>query len=264
MLIPEHLFANMPLSADIGLQLYSLRNEIKEDLPGSLEKIAAIGYQNLEAAGYQDGKFYGLAPADFKSMVEDYGMKLLSSHLTFKKDEVGTVLQAHREAGIKYMVWPWLSSEQRKSLDSYKEIVEGFNVVGQMCKDNGLRFGYHNHDFEFYPINGTIPYDMMLELTDPDLVFMQIDLYWAVYAGVDPLAYFEKYPGRFELWHVKDMKAGEGKEMTEVGTGIIDYKKLFEYSPLAGMKDFFIEQDTIIGDGFESVKESFEYLNNNL
>ncbi|MCK5337627.1 MAG: TIM barrel protein [Bacteroidales bacterium] len=262
MLMPKGILANsMPAKHNIGLQLYSLRNEIKDDLPGSLEKISNIGYKNLEAAGYQDGKFYGMNPAAFKSLVEDYGMKLTSSHVTFEKDEISTVLQAHREAGVKYMVWPWLSNEQRKSLDSYKIVIEKFNTIGELCNQNGLLFGYHNHAFEFTPIEGVIPYDLMLESTDPGFVFMQIDLYWAVYAGIDPIAYFEKYPGRFKLWHVKDMLAGELKEMTEVGTGVIDYKKIFESASLSGMKEFFVEQDVIRGDGFESVKKSFDYMN---
>lgn len=262
MLMPKNIFANLPANPNIGLQLYSLRNEIKEDLAGSLKKISEIGYKNLEAAGYSDGKFYNMDPAAFKLLVEDYGMTLTSSHVTFKNDEVGEVLYAHKEAGVKYMVWPWLNNEQRKNLDAYKSVAEDFNVIGEMCNQNGMKFGYHNHAFEFKPIDGVIPYDLLLESTDPELVFMQIDLYWAVYAGKDPIAYFEKYPGRFELWHVKDMAAGEQKEMTEVGTGIIDYNKIFEYASISGMKEFFVEQDVIKGDGFESVKKSFDYLNN--
>ena len=262
MLMPKNIFANLPVNPNIGLQLYSLRNEIKEDLAGSLKKISEIGYKNLEAAGYSDGKFYNMDPAAFKLLVEDYGMTLTSSHVTFKNDEVGEVLYAHKEAGVKYMVWPWLSNEQRKNLDAYKDVAEHFNAVGEICNQNGMKFGYHNHAFEFKAIDGVTPYDLLLESTDPELVFMQIDLYWAVFAGKDPIAYFEKYPGRFELWHVKDMAAGEQKEMTEVGTGIIDYNKIFEYASISGMKEFFVEQDVIKGDGFESVKKSFDYLNN--
>lgn len=264
MLMPKNIFANLPANPNIGLQLYSLRNEIKEDLAGSLKKISEIGYKNLEAAGYSDGKFYDMDPAAFKSLVESYDMKLTSSHVTFKNDKISDVLSAHKEAGVKYMVWPWLNDEQRKNLDAYKKLAENFNAIGEMCNQNGMKFGYHNHAFEFKAIDGVIPYDLLLESTDPDLVFMQIDLYWAVYAGKDPIAYFEKYPGRFKLWHVKDMAAGEQKEMTEVGTGIIDYNKIFEYASVSGMKEFFVEQDVIKGDGFESVKKSFGYLNNML
>jgi len=128
------------------------------------------------------------------------------------------------------------------------------------CKGNGLHFGYHNHAFEFDITDGKIPYDVLLSETDPDAVFMQADLYWVTYAGQDPVEWFEKYPGRFRQWHVKDMKAGDDKKMTEVGTGIIDYARLFEYRELAGMKAFFIEQDVIEGDGFESIRTSYENM----
>ena len=262
--MPRQIYAHLPSSHNIGLQLYSLRNEINNNLEESLEKIAAIGYNQLEAAGYNDGKFYGLEPADFKALVHKFGMKVISSHLTFDPSELSKVLNSHKEAGIKYLVWPGIGKEQRKTLDNYKEIAKKFNNIGEVCAENGLLFGYHNHDFEFYPIDGITPYDLLLESTDPDFVFMQIDLYWIKYAGKDPVEYFEKYPGRFMLWHVKDMKAGEAKEMTEVGSGIIDYKKIFEYSSLAGMKEFFVEQDVIVGDGFESVKKSYDYLNTSL
>jgi sugar phosphate isomerase/epimerase len=261
MLTPGHILANMIPSNKIGLQLYSLRNEIKEDLEGSLKNISDIGYKNLEAAGYSDGKFYGMDPTDFKTLVEDLGMRLTASHVTFNKDDVAMVLQAHREAGVDYVIWPWLNNEQRASIQSYQEVADKFNAIGKMCEDNGLRFGYHNHDFEFYPIDGIIPYDLLLESTDPKLVCMEIDLYWINYAGKDPLQYFEKYPGRFELWHIKDMAAGEGKEMIEVGSGIIDYPSIFDHATTAGLKEFFVEQDVIKGDGFESVKSSFDFIN---
>jgi len=260
-LIPSQLMANLIPSKVIGLQLYSLRNEVGENLEESLRKISEIGYTNLEAAGYSEGKFYGMAPAEFKALVEDYGMKLTSSHLTFNNTEVATVLEAHREAGVKYLVWPWLNADQRKSIETYKQVAEKFNAIGEMCKDNGMKFGYHNHDFEFMPIDGIIPYDILLESTDPKLVFMEIDLYWIAYAGKDPVKYFEKYPGRFELWHVKDMAPGEDMEMIEVGDGIIDYSSLFEHASQSGMKEFFVEQDVIKGDGFESVKKSYDFLN---
>lgn len=162
------------------------------------------------------------------------------------------------------MVYPWLNAEQRKSIDAYKEVADKFNTMGEMCNDNGMKFGYHNHDFEFNPIGDMIPYELLLESTDPELVFMELDLYWITYAGQDPLKYFEKYPGRFLIWHVKDMAPGEAKEMTEVGSGIIDYPSLFKQASLAGMKVFYVEQDEIRGDGFESVQKSFEYLSNNI
>ena len=261
MFMPQQIYAHLPASYNIGLQLYTLRDEIKEDLEGSLKKIAAIGYRHLEAAGYSEGKFYGLEPAKFKALVNKYDMKIISSHLSFNEAEISKVLSAHKEAGIKYLVWPWIGQEQRDSIEKYKELAKKFNTWGELCQENGLRFGYHNHDFEFYPIDGVVPYQVLLESTDPNFVFMEIDLYWIIYAGQDPVEYFEKYPGRFKLWHIKDMKAGDDKQMTEIGTGIIDYKNLFNYSSLAGMKEFFVEQDVIAGDGFESIRKSYDFLN---
>lgn len=261
MLMPSSILANFSPFKTIGLQLYSLRNEVNENLEESLEKIGAIGYKHLEAAGYSNGKFYGLEPVEIKALVEKYGMKLRSSHLTFKSEEVSAVLNAHKEAGIKYLVWPWIGKEDRISIDTYKQLAERLNSFGELCSQNGLMFGYHNHDFEFQAINGIIPYDILLEYTDPNFVFMEIDLYWITYAGKDPVEYFNKYPGRFPLWHIKDMAAGADKEMTEVGSGIIDYPGLLEHASQAGMKEIFVEQDVIKGDGFESVKKSFDYLN---
>jgi sugar phosphate isomerase/epimerase len=260
LLLPEYLFSNPLTETKIGLQLYTLRNEIEKDLEGSLGKISGIGYELLEAAGYSNGRFYGLPPASFRSMVEKAGMKLVSSHATFDEEETVQAVKAHREAGISYMVWPWIGMEQRESAESYMQLAGRLNAIGKICKDNGIRFGYHNHDFEFNELEGKIPYDILLENTDPGLVFMEIDLYWITYAGKDPVEYFKKYPGRFELWHIKDMAAGKAMEMTEVGRGVIDYTELFGQAALAGMKEFFVEQDVIQGDGFESVKQSHDYL----
>lgn len=261
MLMPKITIASLIPSKKIGLQLYTLRDAMNNDPGGCLEHVAKIGYTELEAAGYNDGKFYGFEPAEFTSMVEDLGMKLVSSHVTFDDESIGRVLDAHRKAGIQYLVWPWLSKEQRSSIGHYKEFAEKCNVVGKMCKDNNMCFGYHNHDFEFYETDGKIPYDLLLDETDPELVCMELDLYWITYAGKDPKSYFKKYPGRFELLHIKDMAGDGSKDMIEVGKGIIDYAELFGLAHEAGMQRFFIEQDTIKGDAFESVKSSFEYLN---
>jgi len=261
MLLPERMFANMIPSHQIGLQLYSVRDEMAKDPLACLEQIAKIGYTELEAAGYNDETFYGFEPAEFRSMVEDLGMRLVASHVSFNKYNMGKVLEAHREAGIKYLVWPWLSQEQRSDLGSYRDIAGKCNTIGKMCKDNNMKFGYHNHDFEFQEMEGKIPFDVLLDETDPDLVCMELDLYWITYAGKNPKAYFEKYPGRFELWHVKDMAGDGSREMTEVGSGMIDYEELFGMASVSGMKEFFVEQDTIKGNVFESVQTSYNYIN---
>ena len=261
MLLPKLSFANLIPSSGIGLQLYSVRNEMTKDPEACLKRIAGIGYTRLEAAGYDNRQFYGMPPAEFRQLTEDLGMRLVASHVSFNGDNMGEVLEDHREAGITYLVWPWLSQEQRSSPGSYSDIAKKCNAIGKMCKDNNMKFGYHNHDFEFHEMDGKIPYDILLEETDPGLVCMEIDLYWITYAGKDPKVYFEKFPGRFELWHVKDMAGGAGREMTEVGSGVIDYEALFGMASVSGMKEFFVEQDTIRGDVFESVQTSYNYIN---
>lgn len=260
MFFPSWLLAGEPARQDIGLQLYTLRDETSKDLEGTLKKISETGYNTLEAASYQNGLFYGMEPKEFNKLVHSYGMKVTSSHLTFNTDELPETLAAHRAAGIDYLVWPWIGQEERQSIEQYKKLANKFNTIGKVCKENGLHFGYHNHAFEFDIVDGEIPYSILLEHTDPDHVFMQLDLYWIIYAGQDPLEWFKKYPGRFQQWHVKDMKDGKEKKMTEVGTGIIDFKKIFEHSTQAGMKSFFVEQDTIEGDVYESIQTSYSNL----
>ncbi|MEE4257740.1 MAG: sugar phosphate isomerase/epimerase [Bacteroidales bacterium] len=261
MLLPERILANLTAPNQIGLQLYSVRDEMAKDPEACLKRISGIGYTRLEAAGYEDRQFYGMPPGDFRQLVEELGMRLVASHVSFNKDNMDKVLEAHREAGIKYLVWPWLSQEQRSDLGSYRDIAVKCNAIGKMCKDNNMKFGYHNHDFEFQEMEGKIPYDVLLDETDPELVCMEIDLYWITFAGKDPKKYFEKYPGRFHLWHVKDMAGDGSRDMTEVGSGMIDYKELFGMASVSGMKEFFVEQDTIKGNVFESVQASYNYIN---
>lgn len=244
----------------IGLQLYSVRDLIKDDLYGTLKKLAQIGYNSVEAAGYSNGKFYGLKPKEFKRMVNDLGMILPSSHAGFEFDNAQKVIDDTCESEIKYLVLPWLPVEKRKSIDSYKKLAEDFNKIGELCKKSGVQFAYHNHDFEFVNIEGIIPYDVLLKETDEELVKMQLDLYWIIKAGFDPITYFKKYPGRFELWHVKDMEDSEERFFTEVGNGIIDFKELFKYKELSGMKYFFVEQDVCRKPPLESVSISYRNL----
>jgi sugar phosphate isomerase/epimerase len=261
MFLPRCSLFTLPAARPpIGLQLYSLRDEMNENPKKTLKKIADIGYRHLEAAGYKNGLFYGMKPAYFRDLTNKLGMKTIGSHLMFSNDESREVIDAHLEAGIEYLVWPWIGTEQRQKPGDYKHLAEKLNELGSLCSENSLRFGYHNHDFEFYPLEGIIPYDLLLEYTDPAYVFMEIDLYWIAYAGMDPVEYFEKYPGRFSLWHIKDMTEGPGKEMTEVGSGIIDYKMLFEYRTMAGMEHFFVEQDVISGNRFNSIQKSYNHL----
>jgi sugar phosphate isomerase/epimerase len=245
---------------DIGLQLYTLRNPMQQDLPGTLRDIAKTGYTWLEAAGYDEGKFYGFLPGDLKEMVEDLGMKMISSHASFIPDQQQLAIDAHLELGVEYLVCPWMSMPEKPTRDDYSKTAELFNLAGEACNRSGLKYGYHNHNFEFVKIDDTTGYDILLALTDPDKVCFECDLYWMVYAGIDPVDYFIKYPGRFELWHVKDMENNPGRDFVPVGTGTIDFTRIFTQKGLAGMTYFFVEQDECKIDPFDSVKISFNNL----
>jgi len=248
------------LNKNIGLQLYTLRDAMSQDLPGTLAKISEIGYTWLEAAGYHDGKFYGLRPREFKKIVDDLGMQLISSHATFEPEQQQPALDAHAELGVKYLVYPMLPVNKKETIDHYSRASARFNEIGEACLRSGLKFGYHNHAFEFVKIDETTGFDILLELTDPELVCFQSDLYWMVYAGADPVEYFQKYPGRFELWHVKDMEDNPERDFAPVGTGIMDYKRIFGQKQQAGLAFFFVEQDDCKIDPLESVKISYRNL----
>jgi sugar phosphate isomerase/epimerase len=247
----------------IGFQLYTVRDHISKDLPGTLEKLSRMGYNWLEAAGYSDGKFYNLPPAAFKSMVDDLGMKLISSHVAIKPEQSQQAIDAHLELGVNYAVYPWMSMPEKPSREDYMRKAELFNILGQACNRAGLKFGYHNHDFEFVKIEDTTGYDILLEMTDPAAVCFEADIYWMTFAKVDPVHYFKKYPGRFELWHIKDMEDSPERGFTEVGEGIIPYKKYYdEVDRISGMKYFFIEQDACKIDPLESAAISYANLVN--
>lgn len=162
---------------------------------------------------------------------------------------------------MSYLVLPSISKEKRQTLDDYKQRADEFNLIGEKCTKVGLKFGYHNHAFEFEKLDNQIPYDILLENTDPDLCFMQVDFYWMVYGGFDPSGYFKRYPGRFELWHVKDMVKSEQLESIEIGQGFIDFPGLFKKQKKSGMKYYFVEQEEFKMDMVESIKMSYNYLN---
>jgi sugar phosphate isomerase/epimerase len=163
---------------------------------------------------------------------------------------------------VKYVVYAIIAEAERKTLDDFKVWADRFNQFGEICKKAGSQYVYHNHDFEFKPFNGQMGYDILLKNTDPSLVKFEIDLYWITKAGQDPVAYIEKNPGRFELYHIKDMENSPERTFTEVGQGTVDFERVFKVRDIAGMKLFFVEQDLTKIDRFKSIKMSFDYLNN--
>jgi sugar phosphate isomerase/epimerase len=282
-------------SPAIGLQLYTLGNLMVNDPNGTLQKLAAIGYKEIESAGSQKGNYYGFQPEEFSSMVKDAGMTWRSAHVGGAPFAMKQVMQMAKTAedsariqkmsdqfksraatpnltdnyqqladeaakgGISYLV---CASIPVASMDEIKKAVDVFNKAGEACKKNGLQFAYHNHQTEFDTIEGQRPFDYILNNTDENLVKMELDLAWATKAGQDPVQLFGLHPGRYPLWHVKDLDK-VNKNPAEVGTGIVDFKRIFDNAQKSGMKYFFVEQDGA-PNPIENVTNSYKYLVNML
>ncbi|WP_077924433.1 sugar phosphate isomerase/epimerase [Spirosoma sp. 209] len=245
----------------IGLQLYTLRNELGKDVEGTLKKVADIGYREVETFGYAGGKFFGKTPAEFKTLLTSLNLTSPSGHYmpnNLKKDWNVAVEHA---AGIgqKYMMCAFLFPQDRKTIDDYKKLCDTLNTAGEVCQKAGIQFGYHNHDFEFETLDGQVPYQVMLSGTDPKLVKMELDLYWAIRAGQDPVELFRKNPGRFPLVHLKDIAKTEKREFAEVGTGSVDFQRILDAHKTAGIQHYFVEQDAVVkGSPLEAIAISYQ------
>lgn len=270
---------------DIGIQLYTLRNEIEEmGVEEVLKKVAAAGYKWIEPFGYEDRKFLKKTPAEFKQICADLGMTVPSVHSITEvssdggKDDIVSQMKTSAEdaiaIGAKYIVWAYLTPDERTSMDDYKRHIATWNQFGEICKDAGIQFSYHNHDFEFMKFEGEseFPYELIMRETDHDNVKFEMDLFWVSIAGQDPVEWFKKDPGRFHLWHVKDLVKQEDKYVVDgqdrffapVGEGIIDFKKIFNERKTSGMNYFFVEQD-FVKEGrnpLDNIKISWNFLNN--
>jgi len=262
----------------IGLQLYTVRDAMSANPAAALAKVARVGFNSVEGATYTgDEKFYGMDAKTFRNVLKQNGLVMMSSHYrlgeeqTNGKDTIGTILHDWdravddaAEVGLKYMVCAYLSDVERGSLDHYKKLAEHFNKAGERCKKAGIQFCYHNHDFEFKQQDGKYPYETLLANTDKNLVKMEMDLYWVTKAKQDPIKLINENPGRFPLFHVKDMDKTPAGNFTEVGNGIIDFKNIFKHADKAGLKYFFVEQDKTPGDPFASITQSYNYIKRNL
>lgn len=262
----SNVFAGSGKSKPLALQLFSVRDAVAKNLEGTLERLRAIDYDRLEIYGY-NGTFFGKTATEFKSVLSNVGMSVVSSHhiTGYEMKTKGSLQDGWDQAvedlhgiGAKYMGCSYLFPNERTT-EIYSALPELLNKSGEKTKNAGMQFFYHNHDFEFEKLGDTLAYDFLLEKTSADLVKMEMDLYWIFKAGKDPVPYFEKYPGRFPLWHVKDMEAGSG-DITEVGNGTIDFEKVFAARKKAGLKTWFVEQDISKGDIFESIKKSHDFL----
>jgi sugar phosphate isomerase/epimerase len=264
-LVAVSLISCKPANKNIGLQLYSIRDSITNDIPGAIARVAKMGYTFVEPAGYGDGKFYGMTPSDFRALCEKNNLPIISSHTgqvlpdsaNWEKTMAwwDECIAAHAALGVKFIVQPFMGEEAYRSLDTLKKYCDYFNLVGEKCNAAGIRFGYHNHDNEFKTkLEGETIYDFMLANTDPARVMFQIDLYWAVEGGVNPVDYFKKYPGRFELWHIKDKE--------EIGaSGMMDFASIWAGAALSGMQYGIVEVERYNYDVFTSCQKSIEFLN---
>jgi sugar phosphate isomerase/epimerase len=247
--------ADRKLSA-IGLQLYSVRDEMKRDFDGSLQKVAAIGYAEVEFAGYFDR-----SPRDVRAALDRVGLRAPSAHIPFDQIEknLPAILDAAHTIGHEYVVCPSIDEKQRRTLDDSKRVAQAFNKIGAASKAASIQFAYHNHDFDFEPLGQTMFYDLLLAETDPQLVKFEMDLYWVVKGNQRPLDYFARYPGRFPMVHVKDMDHTPARGQTEVGRGIIDFTQIFQHSEEAGIRHYFVEHEDL-ADPWPSMRINFEYL----
>lgn len=239
----------------VGVQLYTVRSLMEKDVEGTLAGVAAAGYTEVEFAGY-----FNKTPAEIKAMLDRHGLVAPSVHSgNIAADAWAQALDAAHVIGHQFIVVPWIPAELRKTLDDWKRIAADFNRVAAAAKAAGIQMAYHNHDFEFPLVEGKVPYDVLLAETDPNLVKMEIDLYWITKAGQDPLAYFARMPGRVPMVHVKDGKGPPDWAMTEVGSGSIDWKRIFAKSQQAGIQHYFVEHDQP-ADPIASITASCAYL----
>lgn len=257
--------ASTRVTNNVYIQLYSVRDVINDDFKGTVGQLAKMGYAGVEAAGYNNGQFYGMEPEAFKKEIESAGMQVLSSHLQYRladKPEAtdwnaawkwwDQAIAAHKAAGMKYMVVPAMPFHTK--LADLKAYCDYYNEIGKRCKAAGMRLGYHNHAFEFKEVEGEIMYDYMLKNTDPELVFFQMDVYWVVKGGKSPVDYFNTYPGRFVQLHLKDER-----ELGE--SGMVGFDAIYRNLKIAGTEELIVEVEKYsTGKPLESVRKSRNYL----
>jgi len=222
----------------IGIQLYTVRDLMARDSAGTLEALAAIGYDEVEFAG-----FHGHSPAGVRAMLDNTGLAAPSGHVLVESilSSSEQIIEAAQVVGLKYLVLGWLEPEERKSLDDYRRLAELCNRFGEQCRMAGIQFAYHNHEFEFERLEDQRPMDLLLAKMDDSLMKVELDFYWIAFAGADPFEYFVKHPGRFPLCHIKDMAID--RKMVDVGAGTIDFSSLISAGKQAGLVHYFIERD---------------------
>ena len=266
-LFMKQSMATMKPATKIGIQLYTLRNEITKDVKTVTKQISLAGYQHVETYGYsKDNGFWGLSAKEYLKLLGDNNVSSPAGHydlhgyLALKDDkDLLTYIEAANTLGQNYLIIPFIDNALLKTTESCKQIAERINNIGVICKRNGLTIAYHNHSFEWANIEKTNFYEILLKYTDADIVKMEMDIYWVVKAGRDPITLLRDNPNRFKLVHVKDMDSRNRELNTEVGSGLIDFRPILHAANKSGVQNFIIEQENFTKDPFLSIKESLEY-----
>ena len=256
------LFEEMKKLKSFGLQLYTLREDLPKDPKAVLKQIASFGYKQIESYEGKDGMFWGMGHTGFKKYMDELGMTIISSHCDITNNFERKANEA-AAIGMKYLFCPWKGPQ--KKIDDFKKFADEFNACGEICRKAGIRFGYHNHDYSFKELEGEIPQDVMMKGTNPDTVDFEMDIYWVVAAGQNPIEWFKKYPNRFRACHVKDRAKNPGtdnrKNSIDLGAGSIDFSKILKAGAKSGMQYFIVEQEAYpIGTPLQSVQVDAAYM----
>ncbi len=258
----NELMAMAAKKHQFGIQLWTVKQALAKDVVGTLQQLGALGYNHVESFEGSKGIFWGLKNTEFKKVLTDNGMTMHSAHANNTVDFERKAAEA-AEIGMKYLICPHKGAQ--KTMDDYKKFIDEFNTAGTIAKKHGIRFAYHNHDYTFKPMDGVMPQDVIMKGTDADLVDFEMDIYWVVAAGIDPIEYFNKYPNRFRLAHVKDQtKNAAGKlESCVIGNGTIDFKKILAAGQKKGLNTFIVEQEAYTGTTeMGCAKDNAAYMKN--
>lgn len=243
-----------------GIQLYSLKDAFKDDPREVLKSLAGYGYSQIEGFEGKQGLWWGLGHQEYKKYLDGIGMNMVSAHCDIHNDFEKKAAEA-AEIGMEYLICPWIGPQ--KTVEDWKAVTDKFNDCGKICKDNGIKFAYHNHAYSFKAFSGMIPHDFIMKNTDPELVDHEMDIYWVVTGGADPIEYLTKYANRFRLCHIKDRMADTDEKMasTELGKGMIDFQKILKVAADNGMKYYIVEQERYDnGSPMESAEANAVYM----
>ena len=243
-----------------GIQLYTLRDDMPKDPKGIIKQLASFGYKQIEGFEGDQGMFWNMPHKDFKMFLDDLGLTMVSSHCNIRENFEEKAAQA-AEVGMAYLICPYIGPQ--KSMDEWKKVTDLFNDCGRICKENGIRFAYHNHEYSFKAFSGMIPHDFIMQNTDPEIVDHEMDIYWVVTGGADPVDFLTRYPNRFRLCHVKDRIKGSDERgaSCDLGTGYIDYPKILKIAADQGMQYYIVEQERYDNSTpLKSAKHDAEYL----